>query len=559
MSSVASLVIRADASGLIGTGHVMRCLALAQAWRERGGRVVFLQAQTTPALVERVRDAGCEVELISASPGSAEDARATAECAAVSGARWVVGDGYGFGADWQARVRAGGVQLLVLDDYGHAAHYHADVVLNQNAGAVAESYAARDAHTRLLLGPAYALLRKEFQEFAKRVPTVSTRALRVLVTLGGADPDNATGVVIEALAGFPGLDVLVVVGAANPHLQTLRRRVELLGAGWTLESAVRDMAERMAWADVAISAAGSTVWELARAGLPAALVITADNQIGIAQALAGSGAAMSLGRHPGLDAAALRNCLGPWLADAAARERMAARLGTLVDGRGARRVCAAMVSSLAISILSDAQSWLEPWLVRFEAELSGLGHRVTRLHEPALLPPGDIALFLSLGRVVPSELLRRHTHNLVVHESALPRGRGWSPLTWQILEGANDIPVTLLEAADGVDAGPVYATRTLNFSGGELVDELRRAQAEATLALCREFITAYPYVASEAREQSGEPSYYPRRRPVDSRLDPHRSIAEQFNLLRVCDSERYPAYFDYAGRRYAITLRPLDP
>ncbi len=558
MNHAAPIIIRADADGRIGTGHVMRCLALAQAWRERGGEVVFLHAAVLPALAGRLVEAGCHSELLTVEAGSAADAEATSRRALELGARWIVGDGYAFGPDWQAGVRARGARLLLLDDYGHSGHYHADVVLNQNAGAGAELYARRDAHTRLLLGPCYALLRREFVEFPPRAPFAPGRSLRLLVTLGGADPDDATGVVIEALAGVEGIEGVVVAGAGNPRLPELRARIAELGAAWTLASDVRDMPGLMAWADAAISASGSTVWELARAGLPAALVVTADNQLGIAKTLAEAGAALPLGRHPGLDAVALRSALAPWLADARARDGMAARLAGLVDGRGARRVCAAMTSSLDITLLSDADSWLEPWLRRFADELSGRGHRVTRVHEPATLPGGDIAFFLSLGRVVKPELLRRHVHNLVVHESALPHGRGWSPLTWQILEGASSIPVTLLEAADGVDAGPVYASRQLSFHGGELVNELRSAQAEATLELCREFVADYPSGVAAATAQQGEASYYPRRRPADSRLDPQRSIAEQFNLLRVCDPERYPAYFDYAGRRYAITLSPLD-
>lgn len=558
MNRAAPLIIRADAGPGIGTGHVMRCLALAQAWRERGGEVVFLHAAVLPALAGRLVEAGCHSEVLTVEAGSAADAEATSRRALELGARWIVGDGYAFGAAWQARVRARGARLLLLDDYGHAEHYHADVVLNQNAGAGAELYARRDAHTRLLLGPCYALLRREFVEFPERLPYTPDRPLRVLLTMGGADTEDATGLVVEALAEASGLEVVVVVGAGYARLESLRARVDALGAGWTLARDVCDMPGLMAWADVAVSAAGSTVWELARAGLPAALLITADNQLGIASTLSSAGAALALGRHPGLGAAGLRARLLPWLADADVRRDAASRLAALVDGRGARRVRAAMAPALSVSILSDADSWMEPWLERLAGELSAAGHSVTRIHEPAELPEGDLAFFLSLGRLVSPALLRRHVHNLVVHASALPRGRGWSPLTWQILEGATRIPVTLLEAAPGVDAGPVYATGTLEFAGGELLDELHAVLAEETLKLCHDFVARYPMVAAEARAQCGDATFYSRRRPADSRIDPDKTIREQFNLLRVCDASRYPAFFDHAGRRYAITLRPLD-
>src|SRR5690606_34835736 len=142
--------------------------------------------------------------------------------------------------------------------------------------------------------------------------------------------------------------------------------------------------------------------------------------------------------------------------------------------------------------------------------------------------------FLSCERLVPPPVLRRHRHNLVCHPSPLPLGRGWSPLAWQILEGRNEIPVTLFEAVDGVDAGPIYDQEWMRFGGHELNDEIKRAQADATVRLCLRFIDAYPNVV--ATPQSGEATYYKRRSGADSELDPHRTIAEQFDLLRVVDN-----------------------
>jgi methionyl-tRNA formyltransferase len=176
------------------------------------------------------------------------------------------------------------------------------------------------------------------------------------------------------------------------------------------------------------------------------------------------------------------------------------------------------------------------------------------LHDPAALPEVDIAFLLSLSRIVPAEILRRNAHNLVVHESALPEGRGWSPLTWQVLEGREEIPVSLIEAGERVDSGDIYAQKPIRLTGNELVSELREQQAAATLALCRAFVGRYPFVCDEARPQAGAPSYYPRRRPADSRLDPDKTLREQFNLLRVADPERYPAFFELAGRRYEVRL-----
>lgn len=141
-----------------------------------------------------------------------------------------------------------------------------------------------------------------------------------------------------------------------------------------------------------------------------------------------------------------------------------------------------------------------------------------------------------------------HGHNLVVHESALPHGQGWSPMTWQILEGASGITVTLFEATAELDAGPIYLQEQIALQGHELVDEWRSMQAKATLELCLAWFDGYQRIVVAAKPQVGVASHYRRRKPADSQLDPESSLAEQFNLLRVADNQRYPARFQWHGR-----------
>ncbi|MBK1633376.1 methionyl-tRNA formyltransferase [Thiohalocapsa halophila] len=169
-------------------------------------------------------------------------------------------------------------------------------------------------------------------------------------------------------------------------------------------------------------------------------------------------------------------------------------------------------------------------------------------------PTTNLCFCLSFSQLVPAQFRAQFHHTLVVHESDLPQGKGWSPLTWQIVEGKQRIPVTLIEAADRVDSGAIYAQRWLQFQGHELIDELRAAQAQATHDLCRWFVDAYPYSAAQGRRQQGEETFYPRRGPADSRLDPEKAVAEQFELLRVVDNARYPAFFDWRGRRYTLSI-----
>lgn len=205
-------------------------------------------------------------------------------------------------------------------------------------------------------------------------------------------------------------------------------------------------------------------------------------------------------------------------------------------------------------ILSDEKSWINEYIPDLAEEWEAQGHSVRWAHDVGQAGDGDFCFCLGLGQMVPRAVRQQFQHMLVVHESNLPKGRGWSPLTWQILDGANQIPVTLIEATDDVDSGPVYAQRWIALEGHELIDELRAAQAEATHALCRAFVDDYPDSAAQGREQIGEATYYPRRRPADSELDPHSSLAEQFNQLRVADNRRYPAFFECRGQRYVLQI-----
>ena len=223
------LVVRADASVAMGTGHVMRCLALAQAWQDAGGTVVFAMAQSTAAVETRLASEEIEIIQLSAAAGSAEDATQLSKLARSQGADWVVVDGYQFDGAYQRRVKDGGARLLFIDDTAHTAEYVADLVLNQNAHASDELYHSRATHVRLLLGPRYALLRREFKSWQAWKRKINPGARKVLVTMGGSDPDNTTALVMRALAlaARGGLDARVVVGGSNPHIEYLERLREL--------------------------------------------------------------------------------------------------------------------------------------------------------------------------------------------------------------------------------------------------------------------------------------------------------------------------------------------
>ena len=206
-----------------------------------------------------------------------------------------------------------------------------------------------------------------------------------------------------------------------------------------------------------------------------------------------------------------------------------------------------------ITILSDSSSWLNSYLPILIKALWQRGHALRWIHHPVDLAPGDICFLLSCSFLLKPEQLGMHRHNLVVHASDLPQGQGWSPMTWQILDGSSEIPLTLFEAVEELDAGVIYLQETIKLQGTELVDQWRELQAQASIKLCLDWIDRYKKL--NVRTQIGETSFYKRRRPQDSRLDLDRPLAEQFNLLRVVDNQAYPAYFETKGQRYEVNIK----
>ena len=205
-----------------------------------------------------------------------------------------------------------------------------------------------------------------------------------------------------------------------------------------------------------------------------------------------------------------------------------------------------------VSVVIDNPSWILPHGQKLVEELQAGGDtaRLCRSHDE--IDKGGVAFYLGCINITPPDILARNWRNLVVHASALPKGRGFSPLTWQILEGHNTIPVCLFEAVQEVDAGPVIYRDELLFEGHEFIDEMRDALGDMTVSQCLRFMSEPS--PPLGKPQEGEPTHYRRRNPEDSCLDLNRTIAEQFNLLRVVDNEKYPAFFERGGNRYKITI-----
>ena len=365
------VAFRVDASLTIGTGHVMRCLTLADALSAQGATCCFVTRSQSGDLGALIRDRGFEVSVLRELPpdeispeldarqtdpphyawlagGWELDASQTVAALEGMGCDWLIVDHYGVDARWEKQVSRKVGRVMVIDDLADRSHF-CDVLLDQNLGRVESDYEALlPNHCVRLIGPSYALLREEFVRH--REYSLARRASgnlgSVLVSMGGVDKDDVTSRVLEALDALSlnqAVSITVVMGGKAPWLEQVRATAEGMRVPTTVLCGVSNMAELMANADLAVGAAGGTAWERCCLGLPTLMVTLADNQVPGAKALESAGAAVWLGgpdeavkRLPGeLEALAVSEGL----------QRLGDTAAQLCDGAGAHKVCRVLMES----------------------------------------------------------------------------------------------------------------------------------------------------------------------------------------------------------------------
>ena len=212
---------------------------------------------------------------------------------------------------------------------------------------------------------------------------------------------------------------------------------------------------------------------------------------------------------------------------------------------------------MRISILcSDSLHPIFPYLVEWK-NAHGKSHAVELVTEKKALTGGDILFLISCHEIIEEQERRLYQKSFVIHASDLPAGRGWSPHVWQILEGCNEIIISLLEAEDEVDSGAIWFKKRISVEGHELADEINQKIFKTEIELMNFTLDGFDEVKPVIQDHSYA-TYYPKRKPVDSKIDPNLTIAEQFDLLRISDPKRYPAFFEYRGYRYNLIIEKVD-
>lgn len=358
------IAFRTDASLQIGSGHVMRCLTLADALRAHGAQCHFVSRKHPGHLLDQIRQRG---HTVTALPAEKPTAAATSNDPAPQSAHsawlgcnwqtdvrqtqailtdlqpdWLVVDHYALDKRWEEALASHYRRLLVIDDLADRPH-HCHLLLDQNLGRQPQDYTDLvPTHCQVRTGPHYALLRPEFA--ALRPHSLQRRQTQpnlrnLLITMGGVDQPNATGQVLRALktcALPPSCRITVVMGLTAPWLENVQELAAQMPCSTEVVVNVSDMARRMADSDLAIGAAGSTAWERCCLGLPTLTVVLAENQLPSAQALKAVHAARLIGSVD--DILTQLPLAFAELIDSDSRSRMSLAASAVNDGQGVEKI-----------------------------------------------------------------------------------------------------------------------------------------------------------------------------------------------------------------------------
>ncbi|WP_339453674.1 UDP-2,4-diacetamido-2,4,6-trideoxy-beta-L-altropyranose hydrolase [Pseudomonas sp. EA_5y_Pfl2_R50] len=350
------VLIRADASPTIGSGHIARCLTLARVLRAQGSHVAFAcrrlpghrldalgaEGFATFALPERYADEDPQQAIESMLPWQHDIDALGSQLAGQAEFDWIIVDHYGLDHHWQTAARRWAHRIAAVDDLA-TRRYSVDLLLNQNLSGLSENYAPLlPEGCRTLLGPRYAMLREEFNCPAI---AIQPKARRVLVNFGGFDAARQTHHAMLALADFTELQVDFVAGADNPAWATMQALAETR-PNWRLHSFVSDFYQRMTEADLFIGAGGGTSWERAAMGLPTICIAVSNNQQNNGEVMAAAGAHVFMGAREQVSVEQLRDAIGFVTGNYFLRQSLAERSRQLVDGRGALRVAAALAGAV---------------------------------------------------------------------------------------------------------------------------------------------------------------------------------------------------------------------
>ena len=559
------VVIRVDASNLIGSGHVMRCLILAEMLAKDGRQVSFICRDLPLNLSKTISSRGFECKLLPFSEEQKEaylsqkpndnydiwrgvsqefDVEQTMGVISDKNLDLLIVDHYGIDAQWEKIFRPYVDKIMVIDDLANRKH-DCDILLDHNYYCDLEARYDNlvPSTCKKLLGPKHALINPKLKQVMEsrikkgKYLDIPEKIENILVFLGGMDSKNYTDQVLSKALQESQIDGClfnIVLGKNNPNKQMLKQKYAMYD-NIVFHVQPSYYFRLLEQSDIAIGASGVAQLERLYIGLPSIIIPISENQLRIAN-----------------DASSLRGV-------ALLSIKILDSLSKLGQGKRYRKTeileisCGIFLVENAINIITPKGGWFYPHAVALKHKMRECKLSVNLLSDHKLLPRNNyITFYLSYPKIVPHDYLQLSFSNVVVHASDLPMGKGWSPWVWGVTEGKDDVTLSLFEVIQELDAGPVYMKEGLHFEGNELLDEIRIKLSEKICEMC----LAYSQTPQnfKAKKQVGTTSFYRKRNSLDSKINPNKTIVENFNLLRVVDNDAYPAFFDYKGCQYKLMI-----
>lgn len=294
-------LIRVDATPEIGLGHFMRCFALAQMLSARNNEVCFLINTKMQFAIDKIRNEKFSFDFLPENISLKMDSDFTVKYAKDKKADWIITDGYNFDASYQKYLKDNGFKLLCIDDIPKF-HFYSDIILNQNLLAEKNfSYSCED-YTQKFLGTKYILYRKEFREIGDYKRNINDDCKNILLTFGGSDPENITTKFVNVFNNIAEekLNIKIILGPGFQFKDILEKAISISTHNIEVFKNVNDIISFYKWCDLAVTSAGSTVWELSKLKTPMIVGVVAENQEKIAEELHNQGLAVSLGWYKSL-------------------------------------------------------------------------------------------------------------------------------------------------------------------------------------------------------------------------------------------------------------------
>lgn len=328
-----NVAFRVDASSDIGIGHLMRCLALSEELTRKGHDCYFLSKIENDELINKIEKNNIHYQ-INSNATLLEDNKILVKFAKEKDIDWIVTDHYGINTEYIKEIKQNNFKVLSVDDNAQI-HYYSDIVLNQNIGSEKLNFSA-EKYTKFILGAKYAIIRDEL--LIKKNKKEGNEVKKVLIMLGGTDKDNLILKILKTLKSCRNLEFLVVIGPLNPHYDKIKNFIESENLKARIIKPPENMADLYLESDIAISAGGTSCYELSYFGIPNLIISVADNQLTISNEFDKQNISIYLGEKEKLSSEDLKNKFKELIDDSALRKKLSENGKKLVDGKGKQRI-----------------------------------------------------------------------------------------------------------------------------------------------------------------------------------------------------------------------------